>query len=225
MKSKGKVSFIERLVAVEDYLYGKRSAAEICSELSVHKQSLRNWVRRYEASGEVGLSSTVNNKTYSEEIRNMAVSEYLDGNSSQEQICTKYKISSYSVLQSWIKKYNSHKIFKSYSNQGDRIMTNGRKTSYEERIEIVSFCIANNNDYIAATNKFKISYQQVYTWVKKYKANGYEALLDRRGKHKKAIELTEYEKLSAQLKLIEAENLNLRMENDFLKKLQEIERW
>jgi transposase InsO family protein/transposase-like protein len=219
MKSKGKVSFIERLFAVEDYLSGKRSAAKICSELSIHKQSLRNWVRKYQVSGEIGLSSTTNNKTYSQEIRNMAVSEYLDGNISQEQICTKYKISSYSVLQRWIKKYNSHKISKSCSNRGDRIMTNGRKTSYEERIEIVSFCIANDNDYTAATNKFKVSYQQVYTWVKKYKANGYEALLDRRGKHKKADELTESEKLSAQLKLIEAENLHLRMENDFLKKI------
>ena len=31
--------------------------------------------------------------------------------------------------------------------KGDRIMTKGRKTTYEERIEIVSFCIANNDDY------------------------------------------------------------------------------
>ena len=26
-------------------------------------------------------------------------------------------------------------------------MTKGRKTTYEERIEIVSFCIANNDNY------------------------------------------------------------------------------
>ena len=48
--------------------------------------------------------------------------------------------------------------------------------------------------------------------------------MDRRGKRKEAVELTESEKLSAQLKLIEAENGRLKMENDFLKKLNEVER-
>jgi transposase-like protein len=103
-------------------------------------------------------------------------------------------------------------------------MTNGRKTTYEERIEIVAFCISNNDDYQATADKFKVSYQQVYAWVRKYEANGYEALMDRRGKLKEAAELTESEKLSAQFKLIEAENRRLKMENDFLKKLNEVER-
>lgn len=57
--------------------------------------------------------------------------------------------------------------------------------------------------------------------VRKYKANGYEELMDRRGKRK---EVTESEKLSAQLKLIESENTRLKMEIDFLKKLKEVER-
>lgn len=43
-------------------------------------------------------------------------------------------------------------------------MTNGRKTTYEERIEIVAFCISNNDDYQATADKFNVSYQQVYTW-------------------------------------------------------------
>ena len=103
-------------------------------------------------------------------------------------------------------------------------MTNGRKTTYEERTEIVAFCISNNDDYQATADKFNVSYQQVYAWVRKYKANGYEALMDRRGKHKQATELTESEKLFAQLKLIEAENKRLKMENNFLKKLKEVER-
>ena len=46
-------------------------------------------------------------------------------------------------------------------------MTNGRKTSYEERVEIVYFYIANANDYKLTANKYEVSYQQVYTWVKK----------------------------------------------------------
>jgi transposase len=69
-----------------------------------------------------------------------------------------------------------------------------------------------------------LHYQQVYTWVQKYRTNGYEALSDKRGKRKTAEELTETEKVAAQLKLLEAENRRLKMENDFLKKLDMVER-
>ncbi|MDU3549583.1 MAG: helix-turn-helix domain-containing protein, partial [Clostridium sp.] len=148
----------------------------------------------------------------------------LDGKGSLDDICIKYKISAIGILQQWIKKYNGHKIFKSHSTKGDKLMTNGRKTTYEERIEIVSFCIANAHDYNLTANKFNVSYQQVYTWVKKSNKDGYNALVDRRGKNKSFEELSESEKFSAQLKLLEAENRRLKMENDFLKKLEEIER-
>lgn len=103
-------------------------------------------------------------------------------------------------------------------------MTKGRKTTYEERVEIVAFCIANSNDYQKAAEEFQVSYQQVYTWVKKYKELGSDALVDNRGKRKKPEEMNESEKLAAQLKLLEAENKRLKMENAFLKKLDEIER-
>ena len=59
---------------------------------------------------------------------------------------------------------------------------------------------------------------------KKYNKDGYNALVDRRGKNKAFEELSESEKFSSQLKLLEAENRRLKMENDFLKKLEKIER-
>ena len=34
-------------------------------------------------------------------------------------------------------------------------MTKGRKTTYEERIEIVAFCIANNDNYQMTSENFK----------------------------------------------------------------------
>ena len=60
--------------------------------------------------------------------------------------------------------------------------------------------------------------------MKKYNKNGYNVLVDRRGKNKAFEELSESEKFSVQLKLLQAENRRLKMENDFLKKLEEIER-
>jgi len=103
-------------------------------------------------------------------------------------------------------------------------MTKGRKTSYIERIEIIEYCIENNNDYNKTAEKYEVSYPQIYTWMKKYEQFGIEGLVDRRGKPKAEELMTEDEKLKAQYKLLEAQNRRLRMENSLLKKIQEIER-
>lgn len=139
-------------------------------------------------------------------------------------ICNKYDISSHGVLQQWIKQYNGHDTFKSHNSKGVKIMTEGRNTTYEERAAIVASCIANNDNYQMTAEKYKVSYQQVYTWVKKYREQGVDALVDRRGKRKAHEFLSENEKYIAQFKILEADNKRLIMENDFLKKLKEVER-
>ncbi len=48
--------------------------------------------------------------------------------------------------------------------------------------------------------------------------------VDNRGKSKNTEEMSENEKLEAQIKLLKAQNKRLEMENAFLKKLEEIER-
>jgi len=48
--------------------------------------------------------------------------------------------------------------------------------------------------------------------------------MDRRGRQKPVEELTDTDRLALDLKRLEKENERLRMENDFLKKLEEIER-
>jgi len=50
-----------------------------------------------------------------------------------------------------------------------------RKVSYEERIEIVNYCITNEYDYKGTANKYNVRYSRVYTWVSKVKENGYES--------------------------------------------------
>lgn len=224
MSRKSKVSTEIKVQAVEDYLRGIKSLSKISNELNIYKSTVSAWVRKYKTFGKEGLLNKGYNTSYSAQVKTQAVIDYLDGKVSLDDICIKYKISAIGILQQWIKKYNGHKIFKSHSTKGDKLMTKGRKVTYEERIEIVSFCVANTHDYNSTANKFNVSYQQVYTWVKKYNKDGYNALVDRRGKNKAFEELSESEKFSAQLKLLAAENRRLKLENDFLKKLEEIER-
>lgn len=224
MGRKTKVPIEEKLRAIEDYLSGRKGPSRICCELQIHKRSFYTWLRKYQLQGKQGLQTLVNNKCYPITIKLQAVTDYNNGLGSLDQICSKYNISINTVLLNWVKKYNGHETFKSHNAQGDKNMTKGRTTSYEERIEIVIFCIANRDNYRATAEKFQVSYQQVYTWVKKYKEQGCESLLDHRGKRKSPEKLSEAEKITTQLKLLEAENKRLKMENDFLKKLDEVER-
>ncbi|MEA4827961.1 MAG: helix-turn-helix domain-containing protein [Clostridium sp.] len=224
MGRKVKVSVDIKIRAIKDYLTGKKSVLQICSELQIHKTAFDEWKRKYELKGEQGLETIKRNTYYPEVIKLQAISDYQKGIGSLNQICSKYDISNNSILRKWIKKYNGHKITKSHSSRGDKYMAMGRKTTYEERVQIVSFCMENNDDYQMAADKYQVSYQQVYSWTGKYKQGGTEALVDRRGKGKTSEELTETEKLAAQVKLLEAENKRLQMENGFLKKLKEVER-
>lgn len=98
-----------------------------------------------------------------------------------------------------------------------------RKTTQEERKEIVEYCISHERDYKNTAALYDVSYSQVYTWVKKYDADGEAGLADRRGHHKKDEEVDELERLRR-------ENLRLRrqleekdMLVELLKKVREFE--
>ncbi|KAF6582670.1 helix-turn-helix domain-containing protein [Paenibacillus sp. EKM211P] len=103
-------------------------------------------------------------------------------------------------------------------------MNKGRKTTFEERIEIAQYTIANQLDYQGFIKKYDVSYQQVYAWVRKYQSGKEEALRDHRGRSKPAEEPDENERLKLRIKELEARNEYLEMENALEKKLAEIRR-
>ncbi|MFR7573670.1 MAG: transposase [Blautia faecis] len=43
-----------------------------------------------------------------------------------------------------------------------------RKTTIEERREIVEYCINHERNYKDTASLYDVSYNQVYSWVKKY---------------------------------------------------------
>lgn len=224
MGKKFGASYKERLNAVEKYLRHECSMDALSKQLKVAKTTIRRWIVRYQSLGPEGLQETSRNQPYSSEVKETAVLDYLSGSNSQMELCKKYGIKSTRQLRDWISKYNGHEKLKSSGTGGVPIMTKGRKTSYEERVEIVKYCIENQNNYAETAQKYQVSYQQVYTWTTKYETNGVKALQDKRGKRKTLDEMSEIEKLKAENKLLEAKNKRQQMEIDFLKKLEEIER-
>ena len=224
MGRKFAVSYEERVDAVEKYLRSEYSISDLSKQLRVGKTTIKQWLASYQSLGLDGLVETAKNFSYSSELKEAAVIDYLSGTGSYRDICIKYGIKSSRQLRDWISKYNGHEKLKSSGTGGVSIMTKGRKTSYEERVEIVKYCIEQQNNYAETAQKYQVSYQQVYSWTTKYETNGVEALQDKRGKRKTSDKMSEIEKLKAENKLLEAKNNRQQMEIDFLKKLEEIER-
>ena len=214
----------EIIKAVERYKNGETSQGAEAKRLGVSQQTFQDWIRKHETFGIDGFEHT-GHRNYPRELKKSAVNAYLSGEGSQASICKKYGISSRTQLQNWIKMYNGHRELRPSRGRGSDIyMTNGRNTTYEERVEIVSYCIEHGNDYTATIEKYGVSYQQIYSWVRKYNEKGAEGLVDKRGKRKPESEMTEVEKLRAENRLLEARNKRLETENAVLKKLEELER-
>lgn len=224
MSHKAKVSGPEKIAAIEKYLRGEDSLNHLATLLNVDFQAIKQWLQTYQSLGPNGLLETSKNTAYSTELKTKAVKDYLAGGGSHMEICKKYGIKSTRQLRNWILKYNGHEMLRTSGTGGTLIMTKGRATTYDERVEIVKFCIEHQNNYAETAQKFQVSYQQVYSWINKYLKDGVEALQDRRGKRKTEDEMSAIEKLRAQNKLLEAENRRKQMEIDLLKKLDEIER-
>ncbi|MBQ4572592.1 MAG: transposase [Clostridia bacterium] len=213
-----KLSYEERIAAVKEYQAGKGSYKAIAEKYGIVAMTLMDMVATYEFQG---LSKE--RKKYSKELKIQAVNDYLSGKGSQIEICKKYKIRGRNQLRAWIKWYNGQKEFKERSSvKGEIYMTKGRKTTQEERVEIVAFCIEHGKDYGLTTETYNVSYQQIYSWVKKYEEKGVEGLTDRRGKTKPDSELTEEERLRQENKILHAKIKDQEMEIALLKKLREL---
>ena len=100
-----------------------------------------------------------------------------------------------------VKLMDTHKEkYKERSRSGKGVaMKRGRTTTLKERIEIVTFCIEHGKDYGSTIEKYGVSYQQIYSWVRKYEAKGEIGLTDRRGRSKPKEELTEADRGFGQL--------------------------
>ena len=222
--SREKVAVEERIAAAKACAENRMTQAEAARRLGVDRTAVREWVARYKAQGVLGFQKQEHNNVYREELKLAAVTEYLTGEGSIQKISAKYGLHGTFQLRSWIKVYNSGRDFGRKMSGGSR-MKQGRETTQEERIAIVKECLENGSNYGETAIKYNVSYQQVYTWVKKFKELGEAGLEDRRGQKTSAQEpRTALEELKQKMAQLEHENYMLRMERDLLKKLDELER-
>ena len=223
MSRRSKLTDEERISAVQEYLNGEGSYRSIARKYGVDHKLLRVLVGRAQTEGIESIKIRPVNRKYTVETKLAAVQEYLAGKGRQLDICKKYHITNNNLLIQWIKCYNNGKDFKERTRSERGItMNKGRKTTQEERIEIVAFCIENGKDYGLTMEKYGVSYQQIYLWVRKYEEKGIDGLIDRRGKAKPEEELTEADRLRMENKILQAKIKDQEMEIKLLKKLKEL---
>ncbi len=212
-----------KLKAINEYQLGIKSVNQIANELGCDKKSFREWLINYISMGEIAFDEKQGNKAYSKELKMNAISDYINGVGSLEDIARKYQIYSKKTLRDWIKKYNGHIEIKDYNPKGEIYMTKSKKTTFEERLEIVKYYLEHEQSYKLAAEHFGQPYSQVYQWVNKYLEQGEQGLQDRRGRNKSIEELSEVEKFNRQKQIYEAQIERLKMEKEVLKKAIKLE--
>lgn len=217
-----------KLEIVKRYLKGE-SASSLANEYGMPKSMAKkiiHWARRYEILGEKGFEHSSTNQSYSKELKLQVISEYLNGVDSFEGLANKYNISKGEIVRQWIIKYNKGIEIKDYDPKGDVYTMKSRKTTFEERLEIVNYVLANNNDYKGAADKYSVPYANVYNWVKKYNESGEDGLSDSRGRPSSKepnYELTDLEKKDLEIEKLKRELERSKMVIEVLKKNIEIQ--
>ena len=222
--SRRKVSSEKVMEAVRKWLAGEGSKSFLASEIGIDESTFRAYLTQYAHQGISGIVEKSENNVYTPELKRKAVMDYLNGEESLRSVAARYGLRSKKQLTQWIKVYNSGREFQRKTSGGSR-MKESRSTTVEERVQIAKDCIANGGNYGETALKYKVSYQQVYQWTKKYKEMGAPGLEDRRGKRKKdQTPRTELEEAQIEIERLKHELYMTQMERDLLKKLGEIER-
>ena len=149
---------------------------------------------------------------YSKKLIIKVCEEYLSGDLSERELCAKYGILSKEALRRWFLQYRA---LKDYCPKREIYMAEARrKTTIDERKEIVQYCLIHGRNYKDTVALYDVSYSRVYSWVKKYDTNEESALLDKRGHHKTDDEVDELERQLEEKDIL----------TELLKKVQEFER-
>ncbi|MGN1399840.1 MAG: transposase [Erysipelotrichaceae bacterium] len=199
----------QKIQACEDYLSGRKSAAEIVSDLNMSKRGdelIRRWSKQYKVLGHTVFDNKPHNNKYSKEFKITVVNEYLKGKGSYLDLATRFGIPNGSILLSWVNKYNSHIELKDYDPEPEVYMADTLKVSKEKKLEIINYCIDHNYEYKDTAELYGGNYAQIYSWVKKYELFGEDSLEDCRGKRKTEEQLTDLDK--AKRRIAELERIN-----------------
>src|SRR5699024_11481851 len=81
----------------------------------------------------------------------------------------KYNIPAHETVRRWIIIYTKGEGLKTYSPKPEVYAMKSRNVTHDEKVKIVKDCLANELSYKETAEKYRIPYNNVYSWVQKYK--------------------------------------------------------
>ena len=205
MGRKSKFSKEVKINACKKYNAVKGSFGSIAKEVGCAESVLRKWYYDYINHGDSIFDEKPLNSSYTVEFKLEVIDEIKK--SSIRAASSKFGIS-VSVVRKWFLSYNNGETIKDYSPCSEVYTMKARKTTFEERIDIVKYVLENNNDYKGAADTYSVPYASVYQWVQKYLKYGEESLRDSRGRPKTGElrqGLTELEKKDIEIERLKRE--------------------
>ena len=224
MGRRSRLSQEEKIEAVRLYQSGTKRTHEILDVYGISKTVLLEWVRMVEVHGTEVLVPKSRNASYTKDFKQKVVYEYLNGEGSYHDLAVKHRIPSNNTIKNWVSRYNGHKELRDYDPKGAVYMTPKRKTTLEERLEIVRYCLDHQRAYKLAAEQYEVAYAQVYQWVMKYETHGEVGLKDGRGHRKDPEQLSELERLKRENERLRHQLELKERETILLKKVKEFER-
>lgn len=220
MSKRKRLSYEQKLKACKLYESGNGSFQSISNAFNISLSGFEKMYFKYINFGPTALKMKSKNSVYTEEFKETVINEYKTNQFTYDELGLKYKIKNPTLITSWVLGYNkSNKT--TYSGKGG-VTVKGRKTTLDERIEIVKYLIDHELDYNTTSEKFKVSYQQVYQWYNKYLDKGIDGLIDNRGVKKKLDQLDELERLKREVESLKKELILSKAEAEVLKKNEEL---
>lgn len=220
---RSKHTALEKLAILKELSHSETSLNTFARHHGIDRKTLRRWRDRYTRDGIDGLRTTKKNNHYSKELKLTVVHAYLAGEGTYEQLANQFGLRNSAQAKNWFDKYNGDKPLTA-SPSRKKVPKMSRKTTLEERIEIVEYVTQGKHKYAETAEHFQVSYQQVRSWVLKARDGGYEALVDNRGHHKEQAELTENDKLKLEIRQLKSQLKDKELVEAFAKKLLELQR-
>src|SRR5699024_246365 len=121
--------------------------------------------------------------------------EHLEKGTPTTELARRYNIPAHETVRQWIIKYTKGKGIKIYSPKPEVYTMKSRNVTHDEKVKIVKDCLANGLSYKETAEKYRVPYNNVYSWVRKYKEHGSTGLIDGRGRGKPDKIQTDEEKL------------------------------
>lgn len=223
MGKRAEIDETVRLMLIEECLMKRMRVSDAANRAGVRPGTIRKWISHYEAEGEIVLrDGNKNQRTYSDEVRRKAVEDYISGAGSLVSIASRYHIRSETLLHRWVKAYYCHGEIT--QRQGGATMAK-KKYTLEDRLQAVKEYLEQGKSISEIAVENGTEEPTVRKWVKKYQAMGIAGLEDRRGQRRaQQTPRTPDEELRVRNAQLEREIYFLRMENDLLKKVKELER-